>query len=111
MADPLCHPKDDVATAIHDAQADGIIRRVRDEGPGLSAEDQARLVRGGVRLSPQPTTGELPSGSGLLVAKQLVEQLGGTLTIRRPAHGGFVCFFLDSCTPVSALLRGNALVL
>jgi two-component system sensor histidine kinase/response regulator len=60
-------------------QANHVIWRVRDEGPGLSAEEQGRLFEGGVRLSPQPTAGEPSSGYGLVVAKQLVEQLGGAI--------------------------------
>ncbi len=52
---------------------------VRDEGPGLSPEDQAKLFQRGVRLSPLPTGGELSSGYGLAVAKELVEKLGGQL--------------------------------
>jgi signal transduction histidine kinase len=60
-------------------QADRVIWRVRDEGPGLSPAEQAQLFQGGVRLSPQPTAGEPSSGYGLAVAKQLVEQLGGTI--------------------------------
>ena len=53
--------------------------QVRDEGPGLSAEEQARLFQTGVRLSPQPTAGEPSSGYGLAVAKQLMDLLGGTI--------------------------------
>src|SRR5215831_669332 len=60
-------------------QANRVIWRVRDEGPGLSAVDQAQLFQAGVRLSPQPTAGEPSSGYGLAVAKQLVEQLGGAI--------------------------------
>lgn len=69
-------------------QADRVIWRVRDEGPGLSAEDQGRLFEGGVRLSPRPTAGEPSSGYGLMVANQLVEQLGGAIWCEsRPGQG------------------------
>jgi signal transduction histidine kinase len=60
-------------------QTNRVMWRVRDEGPGLSTEDQARLFQGGVRLSPRPTAGEPSSGYGLAVARQLVEQLGGDI--------------------------------
>jgi signal transduction histidine kinase len=60
-------------------QADHVLWQVRDEGPGLSAEEQARLFQAGVQLSPQPTAGEPSSGYGLAVAKQLTDQLGGTI--------------------------------
>jgi two-component system, sensor histidine kinase LadS len=52
---------------------------VRDEGPGLSPADQARLFQRGVRLTPLPTGGEPSTGYGLAVAKELVERLGGTI--------------------------------
>jgi signal transduction histidine kinase len=52
---------------------------VRDEGPGLSQEDQTRLFQRGVRLTPRPTGDESSTGYGLAVAKELIERLGGTI--------------------------------
>jgi signal transduction histidine kinase len=82
-------------------QADRVIWRVRDEGPGLSAADQARLFQRGVRLSPQPTAGEPSSGYGLAVAKQLVEQLGGAIWCEsQPGQGAtFAVSLLGSGGP------------
>jgi signal transduction histidine kinase len=59
--------------------SDRVICRVRDEGPGLSQEDQARLFQAGVRLSAVPTGGEPSTGYGLAVAKELAGQLGGEI--------------------------------
>lgn len=56
-----------------------LVCHVQDEGPGLSAEDQARLFGRGVRLTPQPTGGEASSGFGLAIAKDLIEKLGGKI--------------------------------
>ena len=64
---------------------------VRDEGPGLSAEDQARLYQRGVRLSPQPTGGEASTGFGLAIAKDLIEKLRGELWCES-AVGRGACF-------------------
>ena len=58
---------------------DRVICRVRDEGPGLSQEDQSRLFQAGVRLSTVPTGGEPSAGYGLAVAKELASQLGGDI--------------------------------
>jgi signal transduction histidine kinase len=57
----------------------GAVCSVRDEGPGLSPEDQSKLFQRGARLGPKPTGGEPSSGYGLAVAKELVEKLGGQL--------------------------------
>jgi two-component system, sensor histidine kinase LadS len=73
---------------VVERQAGHVIWRVRDEGPGVSAAEQAQLFQGGVRLSPQPTAGEPSSGYGLAVAKQLVEQLGGTIWCESQAGQG-----------------------
>jgi signal transduction histidine kinase len=65
----------------------GAVRSIRDEGPGLSEGDQAKLFRRGVRLSSVPTGGE-PSGYGLAVAKELTDALGGQLWCDSQLGGG-----------------------
>lgn len=52
---------------------------VEDQGPGLSADDQARLFECGAVLTPKPTAGEKSRGYGLAVAKSLAEKLGGSI--------------------------------
>jgi len=51
--------------------------RVRDEGPGISVEDQQKLFRKFTRLSARPTGGEHSSGLGLSIVKHIVEASGG----------------------------------
>ncbi|TAE27010.1 MAG: sensor histidine kinase, partial [Candidatus Kapaibacterium sp.] len=55
---------------------------VRDEGPGLSAEDQTKLFGRFAKLTPQPTGGEHSTGLGLSIVKQLAEAMGGTVRCR-----------------------------
>jgi signal transduction histidine kinase len=60
----------------------GVVCDVRDEGPGLSDTDQARLFEPGRRLGTTPSGGEPTTGYGLAVAKSFADQLGGQLTCR-----------------------------
>lgn len=71
----------------------GVVCEVRDEGPGLSQEDQARLFQRGVRLTPNPTGGEASTGYGLAVAKELSSKLGGELWCKSELGHGCSFFF------------------
>jgi signal transduction histidine kinase len=69
-------------------EQDQVLCTVRDEGPGFSPEDQARLFQKGVRLSASPTGGELSTGYGLAIARDLVEKIGGSIGCESsPGHG------------------------
>src|SRR5262249_51342508 len=50
---------------------------VRDEGPGLSADDPKKLFGKSARLSAKPTGGEHSTGLGLSIVKKMVEAMGG----------------------------------
>ncbi|WP_353570410.1 two-component regulator propeller domain-containing protein [Candidatus Albibeggiatoa sp. nov. BB20] len=50
---------------------------IRDEGLGLSKEDQDKLFGKFVRLTPRPTGGEHSTGLGLFIVKKLVDAMGG----------------------------------
>ncbi len=52
---------------------------VRDEGPGFTAEDRARMFRRYGRLSARPTGGEHSTGLGLSIVRKLVQAMGGEL--------------------------------
>jgi len=59
-------------------QMNGCARaEVRDEGPGISAEDQKRLFGKFARLTARPTAGEHSTGLGLAIVKRLVESMRG----------------------------------
>lgn len=64
--------------------------RVEDEGPGLTADDRARIYGAYARLSAQPTAGEPSTGLGLFGVKRLVEAHGGEITVENRATGGAV---------------------
>lgn len=61
---------------------------VRDEGPGLTAEDQAQAFGLFQRLSAQPTAGEYSTGLGLSIVKQMVELHGGGVSIESQSGKG-----------------------
>jgi len=54
---------------------------VRDQGPGISSEDQQKLFKKFQRLSAKPTGGESSTGLGLAITKSLVEKLGGFIRV------------------------------
>jgi signal transduction histidine kinase len=57
---------------------DGVVQlEVRDEGPGLTESDKAKVFGKFQRLSARPTGGETSTGLGLSIVKQLVELHSG----------------------------------
>lgn len=52
---------------------------VKDEGPGISKEDQSKLYQKFQRLSARPTSGESSTGLGLSIAKSFLDKIGGTI--------------------------------
>jgi two-component system, sensor histidine kinase LadS len=71
----------------------GVVCEVRDEGPGLSEQDQAKLFQRGMRLTPNPTGGEAATGYGLAVARELIERLEGELWCKSELGHGCSFFF------------------
>lgn len=52
---------------------------VEDNGPGLSAEDQAMLYQKMQRLTPRPTGGESSTGLGLWIVKTILDKMDGEI--------------------------------
>ena len=52
---------------------------VEDNGPGIDAEDRARLFERFAQLSARPTGGETSTGLGLYIVKRLMRVLGGKI--------------------------------
>jgi signal transduction histidine kinase len=58
---------------------DRVLVVVRDEGPGLSADDKKKLFGKFARLSARPTGGEHSTGLGLSIVKRLAEAMHGAV--------------------------------
>jgi two-component system sensor histidine kinase/response regulator len=52
---------------------------IKDEGPGFTADDKARMFRRYGRLSARPTGGETSTGLGLSIVRKLVLAMNGEL--------------------------------
>jgi signal transduction histidine kinase len=60
-------------------ERDFVLVSVRDEGPGINAEDQKKMFGKFCRLTARPTGGESSNGLGLSIVKRLVDAMGGTI--------------------------------
>ncbi|NDJ77948.1 MAG: tetratricopeptide repeat protein [Chloroflexi bacterium] len=80
-----------------DAQADGMVRFwVRDNGPGLSPEEQAQLFVPFTRLSQAQVEGH---GLGLSIVQRIIEKLGGQVGIEStPGAGSIFSFTLPAAS-------------
>jgi signal transduction histidine kinase len=74
-----------VAAECRDQSA---VIRITDQGPGLSADDIARLFGRFQRLSAKPTGGESSTGLGLSIVKRIVDLHGGTVVAERTGPSG-----------------------
>ncbi len=63
-----------------------LLIRIEDDGPGLTAEEAAKVLQRGVRLD-EKTPG---SGLGLDIVKELVDVYGGGLELKRSELGGLL---------------------
>jgi len=74
-----------------EAQPDGMVRFwVRDNGPGIPPEAQARLFKPFTRLDQVRTKGH---GLGLSIVRRIVEKLGGQVSVESRAGQGSVFSF------------------
>ncbi len=62
-------------------RSNAIALSVRDQGPGLSAEDREKLFGTFQKLSAQPTGGEKSTGLGLAIVKKIVDAHGGSIVV------------------------------
>lgn len=81
---------------------------VADQGPGLTADDQARVFQRFSRLSARPTAGEESTGLGLSIVKKLVETLRGRVWVSStPGVGAEFIVELPRQAAIHAELTGG----
>jgi two-component system sensor histidine kinase SenX3 len=61
---------------------------VADEGLGIAPDDQERIFEKFYRVDPQMKRGIGGSGLGLYLSRQIVERMGGTLTVASERGAG-----------------------
>ena len=78
---------------------------VRDEGPGLSTDDQQRLFGSFQRLSSTPTGGEKSTGLGLAITRRIVQAHGGSIEVdSAPGQGSSFAVLLVDRPELSRVL-------
>ncbi len=74
-----------------------LVFAVRDEGPGIPPEEQARLFTAYGRTGQRKTAGERSTGLGLVIARLVVEAHGGRIWVEsRPGHGAAFSFSIPA---------------
>jgi len=68
---------------------------VEDQGSGFSASDKEKAFQKFQRLSAQPTGGEISTGLGLALVKEIVESHHGKITIRDATSGKGACICVE----------------
>lgn len=94
----------EVVVEVEPALGGKLVVRVRDQGPGITADEMPRLFQKYVCLSARPTGGEQSTGLGLAIVKQLVTTMGGKVWCEsQPGQGAvFIAELPAEKTPVAA---------
>jgi CheY-like chemotaxis protein len=83
----------------------GLTLRVRDRGPGFSADQLKHLFEPFNRLGAERSTTE-GTGLGLLITRKLVESMGGALAVGNADEGGACMSLRLPAAPVPDVLTG-----
>jgi len=86
-------------------EATRLLLSVRDQGPGLTANDLKQMFQPWTRLSAQPTSGEDSTGLGLVIVKREVDSLLGRVWCESIAGLG-ATFFVE--IPISRIAAHGA---
>ncbi len=77
--------------------------RVEDTGIGIAAEEMDRVFKGFYRSAAAKATGEVGTGLGLSIVRQVVERLGGSISVlSEPSRGTCFVVRLPACDALVA---------
>jgi PAS domain S-box-containing protein len=96
---------------VVDVAAEGgrVYARVHDEGPGIPEAEREWIFEKFYRLDPDQTSGVSGTGLGLYISRELVERMGGELTVEsREGVGSTFALALPAAHPAGAQLRGTS---
>jgi two-component system sensor histidine kinase/response regulator len=79
-------PGRQIFVAITD-EPESVQTTIRDEGPGISAEDQRKLYHKLQRLTARPTGGESSTGLGLWIVKTILDKMDGSIECESSHEG------------------------
>lgn len=86
-------PRDSVIYVILSQENNMVRVSIRDEGPGISKDEQSKLFGEFQRLSPRPTNGEPSTGLGLAIVKKIIDAHKGILDVdSQPGSGSTFSF-------------------
>jgi signal transduction histidine kinase len=91
----------DTRVTIKAVHVDGGIEvSVHDEGPGIPAEEQARVFDRFYQVDSSPTRKVGGTGLGLYICRKMAEAIGGRVWLRRSnASGSVFCVFVPDVPP------------
>ncbi len=82
-------PEEPVTVSVH-AEADGVVVRVRDRGPGIAAAERERIFDRFYQVDQSTTRRVGGVGMGLYICRRAAERLGGTVWLERSDSRGSV---------------------
>jgi len=96
----FCNPGDHVTVTTRQLH-DTVEVCINDSGPGLSDDDLQQVFKKEVQLSNKPTGGEISTGIGLVICKQIVDLHQGKIGVKNNPDKGCSFWFQLPATPVA----------
>lgn len=100
-------PRGTTIVVYSQEQNDQLVISVRDQGPGIPADEQHKLFKGFQTTSVRPTEGEKSTGLGLLICAKIVQAHGGAIHVQSAPGAGSTFWFTIPVTMAESALGGD----